>query len=87
MSGSRQGSADSARMAKQGADATDLSWTEASVWTERMVSALGNGVKGGRILRNGRVVRPVRRLAGCETLPMRKPPTGEPYAGKPHVRF
>jgi RNA-directed DNA polymerase len=23
-------------------------WTEASIWTERMVSALGNGVKGGR---------------------------------------
>src|SRR5690625_3563762 len=22
-----------------------------------------------------------------ETSPMRKPPTGEPYAGKPHVRF
>ena len=22
-----------------------------------------------------------------EILPMRKPPTGEPYAGKPHVRF
>src|SRR5712691_7767351 len=23
-------------------------WTEASIWTERMVSALGNGVKGGK---------------------------------------
>jgi RNA-directed DNA polymerase len=33
---------------KQGAEARDWSWVEASVWTERMVSALGNGVKGGR---------------------------------------
>ena len=34
--------------AKQGAEARDWSWVEASVWTERMVSALENGVKGGR---------------------------------------
>jgi len=34
--------------AKQGAEARDWSWAEASVWTERMVSALENGVKGGR---------------------------------------
>jgi RNA-directed DNA polymerase len=34
--------------AKQGAEARDWSWVEASVWTERMVSALVNGVKGGR---------------------------------------
>lgn len=33
---------------KQGAESRDLSWVEASVWTQRMVSALGNGVKGGR---------------------------------------
>ena len=32
----------------QGAEARDWSWVEASVWTERMVSALENGVKGGR---------------------------------------
>lgn len=32
----------------QGAEARDWSWVEASVWTERMVSALDNGVKGGR---------------------------------------
>ena len=36
--------------AKQGTDATggqrrELWWTEASIWTDRMVSALGNGVK------------------------------------------
>lgn len=38
--------------AKQGAETQrqtlpDLSWVEASIWTERMVSALVNGVKGG----------------------------------------
>src|SRR5215470_12309509 len=35
--------------ATQGAEARkDWSWVEALVWTERMVSALENGVKGGR---------------------------------------
>ena len=36
--------------AKQGADtqARDWAWVEASLWTERMLSALGNGVKGGK---------------------------------------
>src|SRR5580700_9818936 len=34
--------------AKQGAEARDWTWVEASVWTDRMVSALENGVKGGR---------------------------------------
>jgi RNA-directed DNA polymerase len=38
--------------AKRGAEAgdrsRDWSWVEAAVWTERMVSALENGVKGGR---------------------------------------
>ena len=38
--------------AKRGAEAggrsRDWSWAEAAVWTERMVSALENGVKGGR---------------------------------------
>jgi RNA-directed DNA polymerase len=35
--------------AKQGAEAQDRdwSWVEASIWTDRMVSALDNGVKGG----------------------------------------
>jgi len=31
----------------QGQDLPDLNWVEAGVWTERMVSALVNGVKGG----------------------------------------
>ena len=49
----KQGDPGSAETAKQGRDATGgeshgLWWTEASIWTERMVSALGNGVKGGK---------------------------------------
>jgi RNA-directed DNA polymerase len=35
-------------MTKQGAEARDFAWAEASIWTERMISALVNGVKGGR---------------------------------------
>jgi len=34
--------------AKQDAEARDWSWVEGSIWTERMVAALVNGVKGGR---------------------------------------
>jgi len=34
--------------ATQGAEARNWSWVEDTVWTERMVSALVNGVKGGR---------------------------------------
>ena len=47
-----QESTGSAGEARRGAEADrrsrDWSWVEASVWTERMVSALENGVKGGR---------------------------------------
>jgi RNA-directed DNA polymerase len=47
-----QGRAESAVKAKQGADAEEIdsirSKAEATVWTDRMVSALVNGVKGGR---------------------------------------
>jgi RNA-directed DNA polymerase len=31
----------------QGWNPPDLNWVEAAIWTERMVSALKNGVKGG----------------------------------------
>lgn len=34
--------------ATQGAEARDFAWVEASIWTERMIFALANGVKGGR---------------------------------------
>lgn len=47
-----QGRAESAAKAKQGADAEEVDSirpkAEATVWTDRMVSALINGVKGGR---------------------------------------
>lgn len=49
-----QDNPDSAVKAKQGGDAAGGQdrglwwWAEASIWTERMVSALGNGVKGGK---------------------------------------
>lgn len=33
---------------KQGAEARAYGWVEGSIWTERMISALVNGVKGGR---------------------------------------
>ncbi len=50
MTGEEQGNPESAVTATQGRDATGgephgLWWAEASIWTERMVSALGNGVK------------------------------------------
>ncbi len=48
MTAPKQESTGSADEAKRGAEARDWSWVEATVWTERMVSALVNGVKGGR---------------------------------------
>lgn len=50
MSGERQQSPVSVEEARQGTDGTSRErwWMEASIWTERMVSALVNGVKGGK---------------------------------------
>ena len=49
MNGSRQLTVGSAEEATQGGEAQrDFAWVEASIWTERMLSALGNGVKGGK---------------------------------------
>jgi RNA-directed DNA polymerase len=50
MSEARQESPGSADEARQGTEAhrRERWWTEASIWTERMVSALVNGVKGGK---------------------------------------
>ena len=53
MTGEEQENPVSAVTATQGRDAAggrshDLWWAEASIWTDRMVSALGNGVKGGK---------------------------------------
>ena len=52
-SGSKQESAGIADKATTGAEAhardpRQTTWAKASVWTERMLSALGNGVKGGK---------------------------------------
>jgi len=37
-------------LTKQGADARRQKWfwVEVSIWTDRMLAALGNGVKGGK---------------------------------------
>ncbi len=78
MTAPKQDSIGSADAAKRDAEARDWSWVEATVWTERMVSALGNGVKGGFLLRGCRAVRALPGAACRETPPMRKPPTGEP---------
>ncbi len=50
MRGSHKGtkSTGSAGEAKRSAQADTLTWVEACVWTDRMVSALVDGVKGGR---------------------------------------
>ena len=54
--------------AKQGTDALDppRGWAEASIWTERMVSALVNGVKGGKwfslVVLDGSVRRRLRAI-------------------------
>jgi hypothetical protein len=39
------------------------------------------------LLRGARAVRTSRSLGHCETVSMKKPPTGEPCAGKPPARF
>ena len=31
-------------------DPREWSWVEASVWTDRMLAALGNGVRGGKYI-------------------------------------
>ena len=48
-----QENSESALKATQEGEAADgktrsLGWAEASIWTDRMESALGNGVKGGK---------------------------------------
>lgn len=74
--------------AKQGADIrAEWTWMEASIWTERRVSALVNGVERGQwysliatlvqcFLCHCRAVRLIPSMAARETLPMRKSPTG-----------
>ena len=70
-------------------------WAEPTVWTERMLAALEQGVKGGKTIYAGPM--PTLRDMDCFPWPRPmqkpanplagKPPTGEPYAGDPPVRF
>jgi len=84
-----------AQRAKQAGETQDRwSWVEPSVWTERMLAALANGVKGGKWLDGPMHSLPSR---GCtpSLQPMQRPvnplcgepSSGEPCAGEPHARF
>ena len=72
----------SAIAAKQGRDATsgerrELWWAEASIWTDRMVSALGNGVKGGKWFSLiDKVVRPATLEAAWQRVARNKGAAG-----------
>ena len=73
-----------------GADAQrDVAGAEATVWIERMPSAPATASRGNDWPRASRMsgVRVSHDPASSETVSMQKPPTGEPYAGKPPVRF
>jgi RNA-directed DNA polymerase len=65
--------------AKQGSDATPQKWgwVEASVWTERMLAALGNGVRGGKWFSLiDKVSRPTTLQAGWEKVKANKGAAG-----------
>ncbi len=70
-------------------DPREWSWVEASVWTDRMLAALGNGVQGGRefLLRSSIGFSPYRKLCCGEPIPKGKLLTGELCAGEPHAQF
>ena len=64
-------------------------YVEPSVWTERMLTALEAGVKGGKtpsLPSRGSLVC-LRLMRRCVNPQGGEPPTGEPYAGDPPVRF
>jgi RNA-directed DNA polymerase len=66
MTQENSGSADEATQGRETASGKPpgLWWVEASIWTDRMVSALGNGVKGGKWFS---LVDKVIRLTTLET--------------------
>src|SRR5882762_2482462 len=76
--------------ARQGREAApQWAWTEAEVWTERMLATLERGITGGNqcLLRRTRInlhgLSPSQSGRPSTT----KPLTGEPYARKSPVRF
>jgi hypothetical protein len=65
-------------------------WVEPSAWTDRMLATLERGVKGGKkrlLCRARALLSPESPCPGLPVLSQVRPPTGEPYAGEPHVRF
>ena len=67
-------------------------WTEPTIWTDRMLTALEHGVQGGklaqRLLHRAWAAFPgACPSLGPSILSEVTPPTGEPDAGDPHVRF
>ena len=74
---------------------TQWDWVGRIVWMERMLAALGNGVKGSKWsccwpnahFAEVGAFHDNRSLDVGEPIPMRKPQSGEPNAGEPHVRF
>ena len=76
---------------KQAAEASPFSkwtWVEPSIWTEKMLTALDNGVKGVyRLFCRFGALLSFGGSNSCMSILKRNLLTGEPYAGKPHVRF
>jgi RNA-directed DNA polymerase len=73
MTQENSGSADEATQGREAASGKPpgLWWVEASIWTDRMVSALGNGVKGGKwfslvdkVIRSTTLATAWRKVAG-----------------------
>ncbi len=82
--------------AKQAHDTRDprqWGWVEPTGWSERMLAALVNGVRGGKwplaqcLLRCAGAFHHDRSPRPGAPIPMRKQPTGEPCAGDPLARF
>src|SRR5882724_12069275 len=77
-----QENSESAVEATQGREAAGgetraLWWAEASIWTDRMVSALGNGVKGGKWFSLiDKVVRPATLEAAWQRVARNKGAAG-----------
>ena len=67
--------------------APEWEWVDRNIWTERMLAAPGNGVKGNEYFAKIGAIHHDKRPNGSEPIPMRKPQSGEPCAGEPHARF